>query len=116
VLRKGQEILPHIHQTGPWTYLGGHVTVQCHDTSTIYINPINQINDPELYISYNHVGKITLFQHNIPHYTTVYNGESERITIAFDISLAEYVDSFDHVTHPEWNNLVVFDTLTKEVI
>ena len=109
VLRRGQEIAPHIHSTGPWTYLGGHVCVQCDNTSTIYINPINQIDDQELYISYNLEGKITMFQQNIPHYTTMYNGSTERITIAFDIYLENFVNSFDCIKYPEWNNLIVFD-------
>lgn len=111
VLREGGEINPHIHSTGQWSYLGGHVTVQCEDTQTVYINPINQINDPEMYVSYNHVGKITFFQHNIPHYTTPHYSKigAERITIAFDLSMEEFVNSFDHDKFPEWKNLVMFD-------
>jgi hypothetical protein len=49
------------------------------------INPINQINDPELFKIKNEVGKITLFQNNIPHYTTPHKGLKERITVAFDM-------------------------------
>jgi hypothetical protein len=109
ILREGEEIKAHIHQTGPWCYLGGHVTIQCENTSTVYINPINQINDPELYISYNKIGKITFFQHNIPHYTTVHTGNEERITMAFDLYMDSFVGLFDHIAHPEWKNLVVFD-------
>ena len=59
--------------------------VQCSNTSTIYINPVNQINDPEEYISINEVGKITLFQNCIPHYTTKHEDDTERISIAFDL-------------------------------
>lgn len=109
ILRRGQEIKPHIHSTGEWCYLGGHVTVQCEESATVYINPINQINDPEMYISQNEVGKITFFQHNIPHYTTMHHGKDERITIAFDITMDEFVNSFDHNAHPEWKNLTIFD-------
>jgi len=118
VLREGGEINPHIHSTGKWAYLGGHVTVQCEDTYTVYINPINQINDPETYNSRNEVGKITFFQHNIPHFTTPHYSTTglERITIAFDLSMEEFVNSFDHNAHPEWNNYVVFDDPNLEKV
>jgi hypothetical protein len=114
VMRESEEMCPHIHSTDEWSYLGGHVTVQCEDTSTVYINPINQINDPEIYVSYNRIGKITLFQHNIPHYTTPHHSttNSERITLAFDISLSEFVNLFEHNDHPEWHNYVIFDNPT----
>ena len=85
IMRKGQQIKPHLHSIIPTTYLGGHICVQCDNTSTHYINPINQINDPELYSSKNEVGKLTMFQNNIPHYTDIHNTDKERITIAFDL-------------------------------
>ena len=85
IMRKGQQMKPHLHGTWPTTYLGGHISVQCDNTSTHYINPINQINDPELYSSKNEVGKLTMFQNNIPHYTDIHNTDKERITIAFDL-------------------------------
>tara|TARA_Y100000593_G_scaffold21565_1_gene43264 strand:- start:239 stop:901 length:663 start_codon:yes stop_codon:yes gene_type:complete len=87
IMRKGEQIKPHLHSTNPYTYLGGHICVQCEDTTTNYISPINQINMPELYKSKNSVGKLTLFQNNIPHYTSKHNSNKERITIAFDLSL-----------------------------
>ena len=89
VMRKGEKILHHLHSTSPYCYLGGHVTVQTEETSTIYINPINQLNDPQQHTSENRVGKLTFFQNNIPHYTTEYTGTSERITIAFDLVVDE---------------------------
>ena len=84
-MRKGEKIKPHIHGIDPTTYLGGHICVQCDDTSTHYLNPINQINDPLTYESTNEVGKITLFQNNIPHYTDMHDSDKERVTIAFDL-------------------------------
>ena len=85
IMRKGEQIKPHIHDIGPNCYLGGHICVQCDDTSTHYINPINQINDPMTYSSKNDVGKITIFPNNVPHYTDTHNSDRERITLAFDI-------------------------------
>lgn len=89
IMRKGEQIKPHIHSWQPECYLGGHICVQCEDTNTNYINPVNQINNPKVYESKNKVGKITLFQNCIPHYTDMHKGEEERITIAFDLEIAD---------------------------
>jgi len=89
VMRKGQQIKPHIHSVGPHCYLGGHFCVQAKDTSTYYMNPMNQINEPLAMKSPNIPGKLTLFQNSLPHYTDKYEGDSERITIAFDLTLEE---------------------------
>lgn len=94
VMRKGESIKAHIHGTGPDTYLGGHICVQVENTSTNYINPVNQINDPEIYYSKNEIGKITLFQNCIPHFTDVHNSNKERITIAFDLSIINKNNNF----------------------
>jgi hypothetical protein len=95
VLRTGEVIKPHIHSTSPFSYLGGHISIQCDGTSTVYINPID-INDPEIFDSPNTVGKLTIFQNCMPHYTTMHTGSRERITIAFDlfpdIQVQEFTD------------------------
>ena len=87
VMRKGERISPHIHSVKNDSYLGGHIMVQCDNTDTVYINPVNQLNEPDVYKSENVVGKLTLFQSYIPHYTTEHKGDQERISIAFDIFL-----------------------------
>jgi hypothetical protein len=94
VMRKGESIKAHLHGTNPDTYLGGHICVEVQDTSTNYINPVNQINDPEIYYSKNEIGKITLFQNCIPHFTDIHNSDKERITIAFDLSIVKKNNNF----------------------
>ena len=94
IMNKGQKINIHLHDMSPDTYLGGHVCVQVDDTSTYYVNPINQINDPETFKSENKVGKITLFQNNIPHYTDEHKYDKKRITIAFDLALKPMTENF----------------------
>jgi hypothetical protein len=89
VLRTGQHIETHLHSVDPLTYLGGHLTITENSTSTIYINPINQLNDPITHTSENQIGKITFFQNNIPHCTTPNLTNSPRITIAFDLMTEE---------------------------
>jgi len=86
IMRKGEKIHPHIHHIKSDSYLSGHICVQCDNTSTHYINPVNQINNPEIYSSKNEIGKITLFQSCIPHYTDIVKKDT-RITIAFDLLL-----------------------------
>ena len=97
IMRKGEKIKPHIHQMNPQTYLGGHICIQTTKTSTSYINPVNQINDPELYTSHNEVGKITLFPNCIPHFTNRHEGDDPRITLAFDLFVVGNVTKTKHM-------------------
>jgi len=101
VIRDGEQIKIHLHNISRYAYLGGHVCVQCTETSTFYVNPINQINEPAAYESPNVAGKLTFFQHNIPHYTSEHRGDSERITIAFDLMVDEAVQ--------DYSEMVLFD-------
>jgi len=110
VLRNGDQIKPHVHNIGEYCYLGGHVCVQCTDSSTVYINPMstyqlpfNSLENLDLKFSKNEVGKFTMFQQNIPHYTTKHIGEEERITIAFDLIVNPHRSGDSH--------LVLFDNL-----
>ena len=87
VLRWGQKINPHLHSVTPNCYLSAHFNVQVHSTSTCYINPVNQINDPEIIEEKNKRGVLTLFPSYIPHYTTRHYSFEPRITLAMDIGL-----------------------------
>ena len=89
VMRKGQQIKTHLHNVDQTCYLGGHVCVACENSSTFYINPVNTINDPETFEIENKVGQITLFSNCIPHYTSKHEGNSERITMAFDLNVID---------------------------
>lgn len=89
VMRKGEQIKTHIHNTDETCYLGGHICVACDQSSTFYINPVNTINDPEIFEIENKVGQITLFSNCIPHYTSKHGGDSERITMAFDMNIVK---------------------------
>jgi hypothetical protein len=53
-----EEIKPHVHDRGPYCYLGGHICVQTENTKTVYINPINQMIKYETYESENIQSKI----------------------------------------------------------
>ena len=110
VLRNNQAIDPHIHSITPFGYLVGHVCIQCEDTSTVYINPVDQIDNPEKFDSPNAVGKFTIFQSCIPHYTTVHTGKNERITLAFDLIVDEQLP---HLTEDVKSNLVLFDNIKE---
>ena len=95
VLKKNQSIAKHLHGTTPDSYLSGNICISCEDTSTVYLNPINPINDPITYESKNTMGKIILFQSNIPHYTTPNNSDKDRMTLAFDLLLYKQKHSIE---------------------
>ena len=85
VLRWRQKINAHMHTVRSNCYLSAHFTVQAHNTSTCYMNPINQINDPETIKEENIPGQFTIFPSYVPHYTTRHYSFKPRITIAMDI-------------------------------
>ena len=89
VMRKGEKIEEHMHASHNLTWIGGHITVSCENTSTFYVNPIMTSDGKQIYESKNKPGQITLFQDCIGHYTSVHQGNTERISIAFDIILDE---------------------------
>ena len=94
VLRFGQKINPHMHSTSSDCYLSGHFNVQVNDTSTCYMSPINQLNDPDVIGIKNKDGDMTLFPSYIFHYTTPHYSFKPRITIAFDLSHSKKHDNF----------------------
>ena len=49
VMREGEQIKPHLHSVHENSYLGGHIVVQAQKTHTHYINPVNQINGPDIH-------------------------------------------------------------------
>ena len=94
VLRFSQKIRPHHHSISSDCYLSGHFNVQVNNTSTVYMSPINQLNDPEVIDIKNKVGDMTLFPSYIFHYTTPHYSFKPRITIAFDLKLHKSHDNF----------------------
>jgi len=94
VMRFGQRIKPHLHCVEPQTYLSGHFIVQCKKSSTVYISPANQINDPYEITYENSPGSMTIFPSYIPHYTTTHYSFTPRISIAFDVGLVKEKDHF----------------------
>ena len=81
IMRFGQKIKKHTHNSDSDCYLSSHFTVQCSNTATCYINPMNmQMIEEE-----NKVGQISIFPSYIPHYTTRHLSFKPRITIAMDI-------------------------------
>ena len=85
VMRKGEQIKAHLHSAQPTSYLSGHICVQCQETSTYYINPVNQLNEPYVKEIPNEVGQLVVFPTCVPHYTDTHQGNKERITVAFDL-------------------------------
>ena len=85
VLRYGQQMQKHLHSTHEQAYLSAHFTVKCGNTSTVYVNPANQLNDPQSIKKKNKPGTLTIFPECVPHYTTKHRSFKPRITIAMDL-------------------------------
>jgi hypothetical protein len=87
VMRKNEQIKQHKHSANTFSYLSGHITVQSEKTYTHYIN--SHLDKTFKYYDFqleNRPGNITLFNETMTHYTDMHLGNSERITIAFDLS------------------------------
>ena len=85
MLRFGQKLQSHSHSHNSCCYLSAHFTVQCKDTSTVYLNPKAGFNHPAGTEEKNEPGRFTIFPSYIPHYTTRHLSFKPRITIAMDI-------------------------------
>lgn len=93
IMRFSQKINPHMHSVSPFSYLSGNFVVQSKDTSTFYINPVNQINDPEIFEIKNVDGEMTIFPSHVFHYTSRHYSIIPRITIAFDLSIDPRIEN-----------------------
>ena len=94
ILRFGQKIQSHLHSVAPSCYLSSHFTVQAQNTSTCYINPVNVLNDPEIFEEENIPGTLSIFPSYVPHYTTRHYSFTPRITIAMDIVVENREDNW----------------------
>lgn len=88
IMRNGEIMSEHIHASHENTWIGGHITISCENTSTFYKAPV-RLTDDQIYESQNKPGKLTLFPDCVPHWTSTHTGEQERISIAFDIITRE---------------------------
>ena len=104
-----ESIPAHVHNAGPYSFLSGHITLRCASTSTVYLDPMNALNQVIIHDSPNEVGKLSIFQQYIPHYTTPHASDEPRVALAFDLLLEEdfcrYPDS-----HPARTTALLFDT------
>ena len=80
VMRRGQQIKPHFHRSIElvkyYSSLSGNIVINVDEESYTFYE-----NSPIL----NKNGRMVLFPSNVVHSTSLYNGKSERVTIAFDI-------------------------------
>ena len=82
VMRAGEQIEEHTHGTYPYTFdhLSGHLGIRVDGTTKTYYRIKDKILE-----EVNKEGLITFFSSVYTHWTNQYNGNSTRITIAFDI-------------------------------
>ncbi len=95
VMRYGEQIKAHVHSdeasTKIYKKVSGNLFVCGDNTNTYYLN-----NPVE-----NKSGRLVLFRSSIPHHTDAYLGDSERISIGFDIrtKFAWNTDILDEYKH-----------------
>ena len=92
VMRKGEQIKPHNHCYSNQLpkenhYLCGHLNVQVDGTTSTFYNLNGHIDEMK-----NIIGNIVFFPSYVTHWTNLYNGDSQRITVAFDIKSKEFFD------------------------
>ena len=88
VLRKGEQIRSHVHAVDPILpqhALSGHLNVQVDKVCSTYYGDEALLNKN---------GQLVIFPIHLPHHTDQYMGDSERITVAFDI-FSEELFKFD---------------------
>ena len=68
------------------------------------MNPADQVCVKDEFPIKNRAGQMSIFPQYVPHYTTEHKGDSERISIAFDLIL----DS-DYKQRKNTHNFIVFD-------
>ena len=84
VMRKGDIIKRHIHSQRNLNYsdsLSGHLNVKVDGLTSTYYDGKPLVNKN---------GEMVLFPSNIPHWTDMYKGDEERITVAFDIKSTDF--------------------------
>jgi predicted nuclease of restriction endonuclease-like (RecB) superfamily len=90
ILKKDERIEIHQHSYDEKSLLSGNLCLKTENTNTHYINPHNYFaKNNEIYNSKNVRGKLTLFPSIIPHATDVVQTDEVRITIAFDVLVAD---------------------------
>ena len=96
-MRKGDQIKCHKHaeqyKYNEEDYLCGHISIKVDGTTSTYYQT-NSNAHPFLNVN----GMITLFPCYVYHWTDQYDGDSERITLAFDIKSKKV---FDVDIHPD---------------
>jgi hypothetical protein len=84
VARKDQDIKQHAHGADHESYLSGNIHLDTYDTYNTFISPYD---DRSAFIRDNVKGGISIFPSCVPHYSSVYEGEEPRVSIAFDLRI-----------------------------
>lgn len=109
VLRKGEHIDEHSHDSSNKAYLSGNIHLDNYQTHTFYKN----IYDKNVqFETDNHKGTLTVFPSWVPHYTNKFEDDGLRLSIAFDLRLTGREENDSLNTRP-FMNKEIFTTLTK---
>jgi len=110
IARKGDSIGEHAHGADFDSYLSGNMHFDDYATINSYMSPFDRRSQ----VSFkNFKGGLTFFPSCLPHKSDVYTGDALRVSIAFDLRLAEN----QYISHPlatPFMNTEIFQTLIKE--
>ena len=81
VMRLGEKIDKHQHNTSRYSYLSAHITISAEETNTYYCEPFTN----RLWTEKNKAGKLTIFPSWVTHETDRVEKEQERITVGIDL-------------------------------
>ena len=81
VMRLGEKIVKHQHDTSRYSYLSAHLTISAEETNTYYYEPFTN----RQWVEKNKAGKLTIFPSWVTHETDRVEKEQERITVAIDL-------------------------------
>jgi hypothetical protein len=110
IARKGDSIGEHAHGADSDSYLSGNSHFDDYDTINSYMSPF----DARSQFSFkNFKGSIALFPSCLPHKSDVYNSDTPRVSVAFDLRLAEDMYISNPLATPFMNS-EIFQTLYKE--
>ena len=79
IIRKGQEIKLHRHSADETTYLSGNMHLDSYDTLTTYEHMEMDMAVPNV------KGGVTFFPGYVEHYVPIYEGDTPRVSLAFDL-------------------------------
>jgi len=111
IARAGESIGEHGHGADPESYLSGNMHLDTYNTTNTYKSPFDSTSNV---VIGNNKGDITLFPSCVPHWSDAYQGDTPRVSIAFD--LRPKVNNYVSITKSvPFMDQSIFNTITENL-